>query len=99
MKIDAFERFPGDLSNAIDVAGGGYHGAAVISDGTVEAWGDNSQGQCNVPSGLDNVIKIEAGRQHTCALMSDGTVTSWGRPDASGGAGISDVVDIAAGVY
>ena len=31
--------------------------------------------------------------------MSDGTVTSWGRSDTNGGSGISDVVDIAAGVY
>jgi pimeloyl-ACP methyl ester carboxylesterase len=48
--------------------------------GTVVAWGDNSQGQTNVPAGLTNVIAIAAGGNHSLALKSDGTVVAWGDP-------------------
>ncbi len=70
-------------------------------------------GQCTVPSGLSNVTTIAAGPFHTLALKSDGTVAAWGCGypfrDASSNyqtyyteqcnvpAGLSNVVDIAAG--
>src|SRR6267378_4234113 len=66
----------------------------------VVAWGDNSQGQTNVPPGLSNVIAIAAGTAHSVALKSDGAVVAWG--DGGSGQtdippGLSNVVAIAAG--
>src|SRR5688572_16100771 len=43
------------LSTSVD------HSLALKSDGTVFAWGDNMNGQCDVPAGLQNVTKIAAG--------------------------------------
>ena len=37
----------------------------------VAAWGDNSQGQTNVPSGLSNVVAIAAGYGHSLALTAE----------------------------
>jgi hypothetical protein len=44
----------------------------------VKAWGDNSYGQCNVPSDLDNAVAIAAGWRHSLALRADGKVVIWG---------------------
>ena len=63
------------------MSGGIYHSIALKSDGTVVAWGDNSFGQCNVPSGLTGVTAIYAGGNHNLALKSDGTVVAWGNND------------------
>jgi len=53
---------------------------ALRSDGSVVAWGDNLQGQCNVPPrppGLD-FVEIAAGAKHGLGRLSDGTVLAWG---------------------
>jgi hypothetical protein len=44
----------------------------------VACWGNNSTGQCNVPTGLNSVTAIAGGSYHTIALQSDGTVRCWG---------------------
>ena len=44
------------------------------------AWGDNANGQCNVPSipiGL-TYVEVSAGRAHTVARFSDGSAVAWG---------------------
>jgi hypothetical protein len=49
------------------------------SDGTVEAWGSNAQGQCNVPAlppGL-SYVEIAAGWAYSFARRSDGTIVAW----------------------
>lgn len=53
----------------------GYLGA-----GRVVAWGDNSEGQCNVPEDASNsVVAINVGSdRHSLALRSDGRVVAWG---------------------
>jgi len=60
------------------IAGGDGHSLALLADGTVIAWGDNSRNQCNVPAGLTNVVAIAKGDYHSMALKSDGTVVAWG---------------------
>lgn len=80
------------LSGIIAVTGGqaGYHTLALKEDGTVWAWGKNTEGQLgdgtlinsNVPvqvSGLTDVVAISGGEFHSLAVKSDGTAWAWGR--------------------
>jgi alpha-tubulin suppressor-like RCC1 family protein len=66
----------------------------------VVAWGNNSQGQLNIPTGLENVVSISAGGNHNLAIKSDGTVVAWG-DFASGQTAVPDtlsnVVAVSAG--
>lgn len=54
---------------------------ALLSDHTVAAWGDNSQGELNIPASLagKTVTSIAAGGLQALALTSDGKVTAWGQ--------------------
>ncbi|NUQ71080.1 MAG: hypothetical protein HUU17_09695, partial [Chthonomonadales bacterium] len=77
------------LDDVVGVAAGGYFSLAVRSDGTVWAWGDNTNGQLgdgtttssNVAvqvSGITTAIAVAAGQYHSLALLSDGRVMAWG---------------------
>jgi alpha-tubulin suppressor-like RCC1 family protein len=72
-----------------------FNACALISDGTVQCWGRNIDGQLGIGSidnashstpapvvGLSNVIAIDSGGDSTCALTSSGGVKCWGRNDA-----------------
>jgi formylglycine-generating enzyme required for sulfatase activity len=48
------------------------------TDGTVVAWGSNSNGQISVPPGLGNVVAIAASDRLSVALRADGSVVRWG---------------------
>lgn len=77
------------------VAAGGRHDLALLSNGTVLAWGDDTHGQlgdgtigtnhdAEVPiqvKRLVNVIAIAAGGEHSLALLGNGTVEAWGAND------------------
>ncbi|HUI99887.1 MAG TPA: hypothetical protein VLY46_06600 [Usitatibacter sp.] len=76
------------LTGVVQVAAGFGHTLARRSDGTVWAWGDNSDGELGdgttnsrpVPSqvpGLSAVISIAAG-SYSLAIQSDGSVWAWG---------------------
>ncbi|MEK7686161.1 MAG: RCC1 domain-containing protein [Verrucomicrobiota bacterium] len=58
------------------MAGGGKYSLALRRDGIVVAWGDNFNGQINVPPGLANVHAIAAGGGTCFALVSDGSTLS-----------------------
>lgn len=75
---------PPDLTNVIAIAAGGGHSLALKRDGTVVAWGVNSEDQATVPAGLSNIVAIAAGSGHNLALAADGTVRAWGRNGYSG---------------
>ncbi len=79
----------GGLSDVTAIAAGGLHSLALLSDGTVRAWGYNLVGQLgngttndsDVPvavSGLGGVTAISGGMYDSLALLSDGTVMAWG---------------------
>lgn len=93
---------PLGLSAATALAAGGWHSMALMSNGTVVAWGRNDYGQINIPTGLPGVRAIAAGGKHSMVLKSDGTVAAWG--DNSSGQnsipdGLSGVTAIAAGGF
>jgi alpha-tubulin suppressor-like RCC1 family protein len=75
---------PAGLSNVMTIAaansseptysqGGGNVSSAVLSNGTVVAWGSSLYNQTNVPSGLTNVVAVANGTYCSLALVNDGT--------------------------
>lgn len=78
-----------NLSDVIAISAGDVFSVALKNDGTVWAWGYNTNGQLgdgtttssNVPvqaSSLSGVTAIAAGAYHNTALKEDGTVWAWG---------------------
>nr|WP_239014576.1 hypothetical protein [Archangium violaceum] len=78
-----------ELSGVVAVAAGTLHLLAVLSDGTLWAWGSNEYGQRGDGStawlsspvrvqGLSGVVATAAGGGHVLAVRSDGTLWSWG---------------------
>ena len=84
------------------IAAGNNHSLALLTNGVVVAWGDNSSGQATPPSNLSNVVAIAAGYLHSAALCSNGTVVVWGDDSfeqTNVPTGLSNVVAIAAGDF
>jgi len=79
LPISGQSLIPAALSNAVAVAGGGYHSLAILPSGKVTGWGYSSASQASPPSNLTNAAAIAAGLYHSVALRSNGTVTSWGQ--------------------
>jgi len=52
---------PAGLTNVVTIAAGAEHSLALLSDGTVAAWGYNGWGQTTVPASLANVVAIGTG--------------------------------------
>jgi alpha-tubulin suppressor-like RCC1 family protein len=77
------------LTGAVGIAAGRDHSLALLSDGTVWAWGGNGFGQLGdgsttdrhdpvAVSGLPRAMAVSAGSLFTVALGADGTVWAWG---------------------
>ena len=69
----------GTLANVTAIAAGSQHVLALLSDGTVWAWGNNAYGQLGDGTvtdrhapvevlGVSNVVAIAAGAHHSLAL-------------------------------
>lgn len=66
------------LGGTVALSGGTQHALALHADGTVVAWGNDGNGECDVPPGLSGVKAIDAGSGFSLALKSDGTLVGWG---------------------
>ena len=90
--------FPGFQEGSVfsesTIATGYRHSCAVVENGSVYCWGDNSNGQLgtgNTNLGSSNTpvqvasfgngrtaTEISAGIWHTCAILDNGSVSCWG---------------------
>ena len=78
-------------TNWKSVAGGGYHTAAIKTDGTLWTWGRNSSGQLGINAttirstpvttflGESSWKSVACGGSYTVAIKTDGTLWTWGR--------------------
>ena len=70
---------PVAATHLVAIAAGLNHCVALDREGRVFAWGDNSNGQCDVPiAAQSNIVKIAAGGDLSMALTRDGRVVFWG---------------------
>ena len=58
------------------ISAGDNHTCAVLDNGSVSCWGDNSIGQLQVPA-MTGATQVSAGRAHSCGL-DNGIVRCWG---------------------
>ncbi len=72
--LKGLKRRVGDF---VDVSSGNRHTCGLGTNGVVECWGDNTDGQATTPSGI--FTAVSAGGLHSCAIREDnGTVECWG---------------------
>jgi len=64
-------------ATAIAMGSEGEHACALLLDGTIRCWGDNSAGQLGNGSTTDSTTPVPVS-DVTGALMPDGTVVCWG---------------------
>ncbi|MGB7769297.1 MAG: hypothetical protein WBN22_10660 [Verrucomicrobiia bacterium] len=50
----------------------------VFAAGEIVAWGDNGNGQCNVPSSNSDFTAIASGGDQSLGLKNDGSIVAWG---------------------
>ena len=77
------------LVNVAAIAANREHALALLTDGTVRAWGANTNGQLGdgtttdspapvTVTGLTNVVAIASGNGFSAAVRTDGTLWTWG---------------------
>ena len=57
-------------------APGGHHTCGVRTDGSLECWGLDDDGQASPPDGA--FASVSAGESHSCGVRTDGSIACWG---------------------
>ena len=84
----------------VAVAAGDAHALALTSDGAVVAWGQNDDGECDVPPGTYKAIG--AGADFSLAIRTDGPIAAWGnnlRGQVSGAPAGNDFIAVDGGEF
>jgi alpha-tubulin suppressor-like RCC1 family protein len=80
----------GGLAGVGGISGGAEHALAMLGNGTVMAWGEDSSGELGdgavksyeeVPlqvEGISSAVSVSAGSGDSVALLADGSVQAWG---------------------
>lgn len=82
------------INNAVGIAACSYYGLALLADGTIKGWGNNSKRQLGdgttttrltpvTVKGVSNAVAIagsyfDSGNPSSIALLADGTLRTWG---------------------
>ena len=86
------------------ISGGDFHTAVVLADGTVRAFGQNTNGQIGVNDTTQRItpvqvfgisssaIAVACGLLHTAVLLADGTVRTFGK-NSNGQLGVNDTTN------
>lgn len=85
---------------ATRIAAGGSHNLALKDDGTIVAWGNNTDSESTIPSSLTNALAIGAGLSHSLAVRPNHSVVAWGlnshgQTNVPGGA--TNIIAVSAG--
>lgn len=95
-----FTGLPSGVTGITLISVGYNHALALKDDGTVSAWGNNDDGQTDVPSGTYKIVS--AGRNYSTGINSEDELVVWGKlikyGDVGGCSGVTltsvDPVDI-----
>ncbi len=91
-------------TGATQISAGYDHTCALINDGTIKCWGDNTYGQvgngaaaaggvstaATVVNLAEKAVQVSAGGYMSCARLLSGAVQCWGRNDLAGGGNIGN---------
>lgn len=67
---------PPDPAEFDEISAGTSHSCGIRTDGGIECWGNDAQGQTESPDG--EFTAIASGGRHSCALRTDGRIRCWG---------------------
>jgi alpha-tubulin suppressor-like RCC1 family protein len=82
----------GSIFSDTTLSSGDLHTCAILDNGSVSCWGDNSNGQLGDGTNTDRstptqtlslgigrtAVAISSGGRHTCAILDNGSVSCWG---------------------
>jgi len=73
----------GRLTNVNNISVGAYHSLALLNNGTITGWGDNTDNQATGGRFLYNITGISAGGYHSLAIrdINNGSISGWGNDD------------------
>ncbi|MBC7690966.1 MAG: choice-of-anchor D domain-containing protein, partial [Methylotenera sp.] len=82
------------LTGVVGLSSGGSHTCALLSDTSIQCWGNNSYGQLgngslssasgsvevktDASTTLTGATRVAAGSRHSCAVLTGGAVSCWG---------------------